>query len=129
MTLTIDLTPAEEARLNALAARLALPHGEAARRFLAEHLPPVPAPVTGHEQERQLLAERSALLDCADAGTITDAQIARLRQVEADLDRLEDQDPAEQEADRRLAQTGDKLDEILALLRSLPRRDGLKDAP
>ncbi len=123
MTLTIDLTPAEEARLNALALRLALPHGEAARRFLAEHLPPV----TDRERERRLLEERSALLDGEDAGTLSDAQAARLRQVEADLDRLEDQNPIDQEADRRLAQTGDKLDEILALLRSLPRKDSKED--
>ena len=33
------------------------------------------------------------------------------------------QDPGEQEADRQQARTGDQLDEILALLRSLPRKD------
>lgn len=78
--------------------------------------------VTGRERERRLLEERHALLDCEDTGALSDAQAARLRQVAAQLDRLEDQDPVEQEADRRLARTGDKLDEILTLLRSLPRK-------
>jgi hypothetical protein len=78
---------------------------------------------SSQQQERVLLAERSALLDLENADTISDAQATRLRQVEAQLDRLEDQDPVEQEADRRLAQTGDKLDEILSLLRSLPRKE------
>ena len=118
MTLTIDLTPAEEVSLAVVAGREGLNLTEAARKVLTSNLPPV----TDRGQERRLLEERAALLDREDAGTLPVAQVARLRQVEAELDRLEDQDPVEQEADRRLAQTGDKLDEILALLRNLPRR-------
>lgn len=86
-------------------------------------LPATLKPAIGlRKQERLLLAERSDLLNYEFAETLSDAQAARLHQVETLLDRIEDQDPVEREADRRLAQTGDKLDEILALLRSLPRR-------
>ena len=118
MTLTIDLTPAEEIRLAAVAIREGLNPAEAARQVLTANLPPV----MDWERERLLLEERGVLLDGEDAGALTDAQTARLRWVEAELDRLEYQDAVEQEADRRLARTGDKLDEILALLRSLPRK-------
>lgn len=40
MTLTIDLTPAEEARLAAAARRAGLAPAEAARKLVTEHLPP-----------------------------------------------------------------------------------------
>ena len=40
MTLTIDLTPAEEARLTAAAAQAGLAPEEAARRLVTDHLPP-----------------------------------------------------------------------------------------
>lgn len=79
---------------------------------------------TKHRKQKQLLLEkRGALLDLEDAGTLSLAQAIHLRHIEQQLDWLEDQDPVEQEADRRLAQTGDKLDEILSLLRNLPRKD------
>ena len=39
MTLTIDLTPAEEARLTAAARRARLAPAEAARKLVTEHLP------------------------------------------------------------------------------------------
>ena len=42
MTLTIDLTPAEEARLTAAARRAGLAPAEAARKLVTEHLPPAP---------------------------------------------------------------------------------------
>ncbi len=120
MTLTIDLTPAEEARLAAVAAQKGWNRAEAARRVLTANLPPM---VSGRERETQLVQEYQALRDQAGDGTLSGAQAARLRQVEAELDFLEDQDPVEQEADRRLQETGDKLDEVLALLRGLPRKD------
>lgn len=41
MTLTIDLTPAEEARLAAAARREGIAPSEAARKLMTEHLPPV----------------------------------------------------------------------------------------
>ncbi len=74
-------------------------------------------------REIRLVEEYHALRDQEDGGTLSGTQAARLRQVEAELDLLEDQDPTEQEADRRLQATGDQLDEILMLLRNLPRKD------
>ena len=130
MTLTIDLTPAEEARLDVVAAQKGWNRTEAAHRVLTANLPPMGAlALTPHALDRaretRLVEEYQALRDGEDAGTLSGAQAARLRQVEAELDHLEDQDPIEQEADRRLQETGDKLDEILALLRSLPRKDNV----
>ena len=77
---------------------------------------------SSQQQERVLLAERYALLELGYSANLSDAQVARLRWLEAKLDQLDDQDPVEQEADRRLTQTSDKLDEILSLLRGLPRK-------
>lgn len=128
MTLTIDLTPTEEAQLDAVAAQKGWNRTEAARRVLTANLPPMetslpPSPILRRTREAQLVEEYHALRDQEDGGTLSGAQEAQLRQVEAELDLLEDQDPIEQEADRRLQETGDKLDEILTLLRSLPRKD------
>lgn len=125
MTLTIDLTPAEGARLDAVAAQKGWDRTEAARRVLTANLPPMalPAPAPDRARETRLVEECQALRAQEDDQTLSGAQAARLRQVEAELDRLEDQDPGGQEADRRLQETGDKLDEILTLLRSLPRKD------
>ena len=78
-------------------------------------------------QERVLLAERYALLELRYSAPLSDAQVARLHWIEEKLDELDDQDPVEQEADRRLAQTSDKLDEILSLLRSLPRKSSIQE--
>ena len=44
MTLVIDLTPEEEARLRAAAQRQGMDAAELARRTLAEHLPPAAPP-------------------------------------------------------------------------------------
>ena len=81
-------------------------------------LPTVPV----QQQERVLLDERYALLDLAYSAPLSEAQTARLCWLEARLNELDDQDPVEQEADRRLAQTSKELDDILAYLRSLPRK-------
>ena len=89
---------------------------EAARKLLTASRPAI----SGRERQARLLEERHLLLD-REEGFLSPAQAARLRQVEAQLDFLEDQDPVEQNADRRLQETGDKLDEILSLLHSLPR--------
>ena len=70
------------------------------------------------------MEEYHGLIDREEGGSLSAAQTARLRQVEAELDFLEAQNPVEQD-DRRLGETSDKLDEILALLRSLPRKDAL----
>jgi hypothetical protein len=79
------------------------------------------------DQERVLLAERYALLELRYSAPLSDAQVARLHWIEEKLDELDDQDPVEQEADRRLAQTSNKLDEILSLLRSLPRKSSIPE--
>ena len=128
MTLTIDLTPAEGARLDAVAAQKGWDRREAAHRVLTANLPPMAAlapPLSAPDRAREtrLVEEYQALRGQEDDRTFSSAQTARLRQVEAELDHLEGQDPIEQEADRRLQETGDKLDEILVLLRNLPRKD------
>jgi hypothetical protein len=127
MTLTIELTPTEEARLDAVAAQKGWNRTEAAYRVLTENLPSMvaltpSAPTQNYVHQTRLVEEYHALLDQEDRGALSAAQIIRLRQVQEELDRLEDQDPIEQAADRRLQETGDKLDEILALLRSLPKK-------
>ena len=81
-----------------------------------------PALTQDRAREMRLAEECQALRAQEDDQTLSGAQAARLRQVEAELDLLEGVDPVEQEADRRLQETGDKLDEILVLLRSLPRK-------
>jgi hypothetical protein len=128
MILTIELTPTEEVWLNAVAAQKGWNRTEAAHRVLTENLPSmvVPAPSTptqNHVRQTRLVEEYHAFLDQADRETLSPAQTIRLRQVQEELDHLEDQDPIEQAADRRLQETGDKLDEILALLRSLPKKE------
>jgi len=128
MTLTIDLTPAEAARLDAVAVQKGWDRTEAAHRVLTANLPPMaalvsPLSVPDRARETRLVEEYQSLRDQENDGTFSTAQAARLRQVEAELDHLEDQDPIEREADRRLQETGDKLDEILVLLRNLPRKD------
>ncbi len=121
MTLSIDLTPTEERRLAAVAHREGLAPTEVARKLLTANLPPI----MGRERETRLVEEYHSLLDREEDGSLSAAQAARLHQVEAELDFLEAQNPVEQDADRRLGETSDKLDEILALLRSLPRKDAL----
>ena len=128
MTLTFDLTPAEAARLDAVAVQKGWDRTEAAHRVLTANLPPMaalvpPLSVPDRARETRLVEEYQSLRDQENDGTFSTAQAARLRQVEAELDHLEDQDPIEREADRRLQETGDKLDEILVLLRNLPRKD------
>ncbi len=96
---------------------------EAARDIYTTQMPLV----SGQAQEQVLLTERYALLEFEYTGTLSNAQAERLHEIEAQLDQLEDRDLVEQEADRRLAQTSDKLDEILLLLRSLPRKTLTKE--
>ncbi len=139
MTVTLDLTPTEEANLTATARQAGLEPTALLKRLVAQMAPSdalAAAPPffamalrekqqlsANRDRETRLVEEYHALLDCEDNGELSDAQGARLRQVEAELDSLEAQDPAERAADRRLQETGDKLDEILSLLQSLPRKD------
>lgn len=139
MTVTLDLTPTEEANLTATARQAGLEPTALLKRLVAQMAPSdalADAPPffamalrekqqlsANRERETRLVKEYHALIDSEDEGTSSDAQSTRLRQVEAELDSLETQDPVEQAADARLQETGDKLDEILSLLRSLPRKD------
>lgn len=122
MTLTIDLTPAEELGLFEVARQQGLLPTEAAHRLLTAQLPRVPL----WEQEQGLVQEYQALTTQERQGQLTEAQLIRLREVTAALDELEAHDPVEQEADRRVKETGDKLDQML--LRSLPRKTAEQDA-
>ena len=119
MTLTIDLTPSEEQGLSEIARQNGLPPAEAAHRLLTAHLPRVPV----WEQEQAWVQEYQGLAAQERRGQLSDAQAHRLREVMAALDGLEAQDPAEQDADRRAQEISGKLDQMLALLQSLPRRD------
>lgn len=118
MTLTIDLTHAEELGLFEVARQQGLLPTEAAHRLLTAQLPRVPL----WEQEQGLVQEYQALTTQERQGQLTNAQSDRLREVTAALDELEAHDPVEQEAERRVKETGDKLDQMLWLLRSLPRK-------
>jgi hypothetical protein len=64
-----------------------------------------------------LLVEYHALTDLERNGGLSGAQAARLRSVDAQLDVLEEQNPAVRALYRRLDEDNDKLDEILAMLR------------
>ena len=118
MTLTIDLTPAEESGLFEVARRQGLRPTEAAHRLLTAQLPRVPV----WEQEQGLVQEYQALTTQERQGQLTEAQVIRLREVTAALDEIEAHDPVEQEAERRVQDTSDKLDQMLLLLRSLPKK-------
>ena len=118
MTLTIDLTPAEELGLFEVARQNGLPPAEAAHRLLTAHLP---RPM--REQEQAWVQEYQALAAQERRGQLSAAQAHRLREVTAALDELEEHDSMEQEAERRTQEISGKLDQMLALLRSLPRRD------
>lgn len=119
MTVTIDLTPTEEWGLFEVARQKGLPPTEAAHRLLSAQLPRVPL----REQQQALVQEYQTLTTFERQGQLSQNQANRLHEVTTALDTLEALDPVAQEADRRLQETGDKLDEMLALLRSLPRRD------
>lgn len=112
MTVTIDLTPAEEARLTADAAQAGLDVSSLAkRRILADSL---------HSGEA-LNEEFHDLVDLELAGQLTEAQSVRLREIERQMDEADAHDPLEQEMDRRVRETSSQLDAILALLKNLPQ--------
>ena len=119
MTLTLELSPLEELGLAEMARQEGVAPAEAAHRLLAAHLPAAPR----REREQALVQEYQALTAQERQGRLSAAQAAHRQEIEAALDELERQDPKEQEADERLRETGDKLDEMLTLLRSLPRKN------
>ena len=122
MTLTIDLPPAEYLGLLEGARQQGLLPTEAAHRLLTAQLPR-----PQWEPEQALMQEYRALTTQERQGELTDAHSDRLREVTAALDELEAQDPVEQEADRRVKETSDKLDQMLRLLQSLPRKKSGQD--
>lgn len=114
MTLTIDLTPSEEARLVGVAQQEGLGLPALAHKIVTAY----PAPPA---LEEDLNAESHDLVDLDLGGQLTETQAARLRWVEQKLDEADAQDPLEQEMDRRVRETGSQLDAILALLKKLPQ--------
>jgi hypothetical protein len=76
MTVTIDLTPAEEARLTEAARRTGLAPAEAARKLVTEHLPPEPT------VKREVSGTAAALLRgwLRDEATDDPAQIQKAQE-------------------------------------------------
>jgi hypothetical protein len=54
MTLTLDLTPTEEAQITAVAQSAGLTPAEAARKLLTQNLPPVPGPISEETKDPTL---------------------------------------------------------------------------
>ena len=123
MTLTIDLTPREEQQLTNMARQEGLEPTEAARKLFTHSLFPA-----SREREAQLVEEYHRLVSAERHGRLSEALAERRRQVEAELDDLEAQDPQEQAMDRRRHETGAKLDEVLELLRGLPQKEAGAEA-
>ena len=61
MTLTLDLTPTEEAQINAVARSAGLTPAEAARKLLTQNLPPAPAAVLENTADRPATARGGRL--------------------------------------------------------------------
>lgn len=111
--MTITLAPQVETRLRRKAARM----GEDANRLIETLLLDALADEASEEELRE---EYHQLVALELRGELSDAQAARLRRVMQELDGLDTHSPAAQAMSLRLEETGRKLDEMLALLRSLP---------
>ncbi len=81
MTVIIDLTPAEEARLAAAARNAGLAPAEAARKLVTDHLPPA-------EREEEPRGTAAALLRgwLRDEATDDPAQIQKAQKAQEELD-------------------------------------------
>lgn len=66
--------------------------------------------------EETLLEEYHDLVDQEMEGELSEAQAARLREVQTQLDTLDAQDPHEQAINAGIKQTGDELDAMLNYL-------------
>ena len=76
--------------------------------------------LTDEASEDELRAEYRHLGALELKGELSEAQATRLRRVTQALDDQDARSPAAQVMPQRLADTGRKLDEMLAILRGLP---------
>lgn len=111
--MTITLAPQLETRLRRKAARTGKDADALVEALLSNAL-------ADEASEEELREEYHHLVALELKGMLTGAQAAHLRQVTQELDDLDAHSPAAQAMSLRLAETGRKLDEMLALLRGLP---------
>ncbi len=114
--MTITLAPEVETRLRRKAARTGEDADTLAGALLAEVLADEMSDEELRDEYRQLVALELA-------GTLSETQEARLRRVTQDMDALDARGPAARAMSQRLDETGHKLGEMLAILRSLPLAD------
>lgn len=121
MTLAIDLTPAEEARLTAAAVQEGLDLSALAkRRVMADPVPSESAAPPDASQEDPD-AEYLTLVNLELAGPLTEEQAARLRRVEQRLHEEAARNPAVQALYQFLDGSDVKWDRVMALLESYVR--------
>jgi hypothetical protein len=116
--MTITLPQQVEKRLRRKAARIGQEADALAGTLLWEAL--ADEAVDEEATAGELREEYHQLVALELRGELSDAQAARLRRVMQELDGLDTHSPAAQAMSLRLEETGRKLDEMLALLRSLP---------
>lgn len=114
---TITLAPQVEKRLRRKAARIGQEADTLAGTLLWDALADDAVEEVAAQELRE---EYHQLVTLELKGMLPDAQAARLRLVMQELDDLDANSPAAQAMSLRLDETGRKLDEMLALLRSLP---------
>ncbi len=118
--MTITLAPQVEKRLRRKAARIGQEADTLAGTLLWDALADEAVEETTAEELRE---EYHHLVTLELKGMLSGAQAARLRLVTQELDDLDTHSPAAQAMSLRLDETGRKLDEMLALLRGLPRAE------
>ena len=111
--MTITLAPQIETRLRRKAARL----GEDADALVEVLLSDV---LADEASEEELRAEYRQLVALELKGILSEVQSAHLCRVTQALDDLDARSQAAQVMSQRLDETGQKLDEMLAILRGLP---------
>ena len=114
--MTIRLAPEVETRLLRKAARTGEDADTLAGTLLADVL-------ADEASEEDLREEYRRLVALELAGTLSATQADRLQRVAQDMDALDARSPAARAMSDRLGETGRKLDEMLAILRSLPLAD------
>lgn len=117
--MTITLTSRIETRLRRKAARTGQDADALAETLLSDAL-------VDEASEEELREEYRQLISLELRGGLSEPQAARLHQIVVELDSLDTQSPAAQEMAQRLDETGRKLDEMLAILRSLPLAESAK---
>ena len=110
--MTITLPPQVESRLRRKAARLGEDADLLAGSLLLHAL--------ADEDSEELRQEYRQLVTLELRDTLNDAQMAHLYQVTQKLDDFDRHSPAAQAMSERLEETGRKLDEMLAIIRTLP---------